>query len=127
MRFVTVAAGLACVLALGATPAFAQQSLDARVQSITNALKILCVEGGSETSWSGQADLELRSKIRDVFTGNMGAAGGGNGQFTQHTWDGIIGGISKDMTEIQAQQSSEARKCMREDGFPLVKAAIDKN
>ena len=87
-------------------------------------LVVLCLAGGSETAISAQGDLELRAKIKDILTGNIGAGAKGETQFTKKTWEGIVGGISKDMTAVQSQQANEARKCMVDNGFTLVNKAL---
>jgi len=101
-----------------------QPSVAEMVQAIAESLKILCLSGGSESSVSVKGDLDLRAKIKDVLTGNIRAAAKGATEFSKQVWDGIIGGISKDMTEIQGRQASEARKCMTDVGFPLVQEAL---
>src|SRR5438477_10533527 len=113
---------LAVFLALGAAPAASQQSIEAKVQTIKESLVVLCLAGGSETIISTKGDLELRSKIKDILTGNVGAAAAGRAEFNKFnkkTWEGIIGGISKEMTAVQSQQATEARKCMVDNGFSL--------
>lgn len=106
------------------SPARAQQTVDAKVRSIADTLVILCMAGGSESTFTAQGDLELRSKLKDILSGNIGAGGGAKTEFTQQKWEGIIGGISKDMTNIQGEQATEVRKCMRENGFNLVNKAL---
>jgi hypothetical protein len=104
--------------------AAAQQDIDAKVKSLTDSIVRLCVAGGSETTISAKGDLELRSKIKDILSGNIGAAAAGATQFDKKTWEGIIGGISTQMTAIQSQQATEARKCMVDYGFNLVNKAL---
>jgi hypothetical protein len=110
--------------ALNFTSAASEESLEARAQSIKDTLVVLCLLGGSETTFSAQGDIELRAKIKDLLTGNIGAAAGGNTKFDKHIWEGIIGGISKEMTAVQSQQVSEARKCMVDHGFELMNKVL---
>jgi hypothetical protein len=111
-------------VALGAAPAVSQQSIEAKVQTIKDTLVVLCLAGGSQTTVSAKGDAELRSKIKDILSGNLGASVSGNTQFTKQTWEGIIGGISKEMTDVQSQQANEARKCMVEHGFTLLSKVL---
>jgi hypothetical protein len=111
-------------LILGAVPAASQQSIEAKAQTIKDMLVVLCLAGGSETLVSAKGDLELRSKIKDILTGNIGGAATGETQFSKKTWEGIVGGISKEMTAIQSQQANEARKCMVDNGFNLVSKVL---
>jgi hypothetical protein len=116
-------------LIVGAQPSLSQSTppqptVAEKVQTITESLKVLCLSGGSESSLSVKGDLDLKAKIKDILTGNIGAAAKGATEFNKQVWDGIIGGISKDMTEIQGRQASEARKCMTDMGFPLVQEAL---
>ena len=115
---------LVATLALGVAPAVSQQTVEAKVQTIKDTLVVLCLAGGSETAVSGKGDLELRAKIKDILTGNIGATAGGETQFSKKTWEGIIGGISKEMTSIQSQQAIEARKCMVDHGFSLISKVL---
>jgi|SRR5215471_9470279 len=117
------------LLIVGAQPSLGQstapqQAIAEKVEMITQSLKVLCLSGGSESNITVKGDLDLKAKIKDVLTGNIGATAKGGGEFNKHTWEGIIGGISKDMTDIQGRQASEARKCMTDLGFPLVQEAI---
>lgn len=107
-----------------AQPAFSQSSPAERAQAIMDSLKVLCLAGGSESTTSVKGDLELKAKIKDILSGNIGAAANGATEFNKHVWDGIIGGISKDMTEIQARQASETRKCMQDTGAVLIQDAL---
>lgn len=102
------------------TGALADDGFEKKTQSITDTLVILCMAGGSESTLTSQGSLQLRSKIRDVLTGNIGADAQAGVGFSKHVWEGIIGGISKDMTAVQSQQANEARKCMVENGFILI-------
>jgi hypothetical protein len=111
-------------LALCATPA-ASQSVDAKAKAITDVLMRLCLAGGSQTEITAEGNLELRAKITDVLTGNLGVTAGARPKFNKTVWEGIIGGISKDMTSIQAEQADAARKCMIDHGFPLIERALE--
>jgi hypothetical protein len=123
MRLRVLGAGLFAMMALTA-PVASQQAIEAKVQTIKDALVVLCLAGGTETVITARGDLELRSKIKDILTGNIGASGGGETQFSKKTWEGIIGGISKEMTGIQSQQANEARKCMVDNGFNLISKVL---
>jgi hypothetical protein len=109
---------------LGLATATAQQSIEAKTQTIKDALLTLCLAGGSESVITAKGDMELRSKIKDVLSGNIGASAGAKGEFSKHVWEGIIGGISKEMTALQSQQASEARKCMVDNGFNLINRVL---
>jgi hypothetical protein len=115
---------LLATLTLTAASAASQETIDTKVKSIKDALVTLCLAGGSETAISAEGDADLRAKIKDILTGNIGAAVQGETKFSKHVWEGIIGGISKDMTAAQSQQASEARKCMVDNGFTLVSKVI---
>jgi hypothetical protein len=109
-------------LVLAAAPAASQQHTpEDKAQTIKDMLVALCLARGSGTIISAKGDLELRSKIKDILTQNLDAAGT---KFSKKTWEGIIGGISKDMTAVQSEQSTEARKCMEKYGFNLVSKAL---
>jgi hypothetical protein len=111
-------------IALGTSPAASQQTVEAKVNTIKDALVVLCLAGGSETSFTAKGDAELRMKIRDILTGNIGATVGAGSQFSKKTWEGVIGGISKEMTAVQSQQVTEARKCMVDNGFALINRVL---
>ena len=97
-------------ISLGAAPAAFQDSIEATVKAVKDALVTLCLAGGSETTLSAKGDLELTAKLKDILSRNAGVGGRGEAQFSKEEWDGIIGGISRDMTPIQSQQASEARR-----------------
>jgi hypothetical protein len=111
--------GLTLVLAAG--PATSQQHTpEAKAHTIKDMLVALCLPRGSGTIISAKGDLELRSKIKDILAENLDTGT----KFSKKTWEGIIGRISKDMTAVQSEQSTEARKCMEEYGFNLVSKAL---
>ena len=116
------------LLIIGSVQSFSQPAqqptVTEKIKTITESLNVLCLSGGSESSLTAKGNLDLKAKIRDILTGNIGAAAKGATEFNKHTWEGITGGISKDMTEIQSRQASEARKCMTDLGFPLVQEAL---
>jgi hypothetical protein len=111
-------------LFLSARPTASQQTIDSKVQTIKDALVTLCLAGGSETNISVQGDVELAAKIKDILSGKIGGSAAGGGKFNKTTWEGIIGGISKDMTANQTAQANEARKCMVDNGFSLIKQVL---
>jgi hypothetical protein len=128
MRFRDRLAVLFATLMLAAAPAASQQAneakAEAKAQTIKDMLVVLCLAGGSETIISTKGDVELRAKIKDILAGNIGAAAAGEAQFSKKAWEGIIGGISKEMTAAQGQQATEARKCMVDNGFGLVSKVL---
>lgn len=109
---------------LAATSAASHESIDKKVRNIKDTLVVLCMAGGSETTLSAKGGLDLQAKIKDILTGNIGAAAAGRTKFNKHTWEGIIGGISKEMTAVQSQEANEARKCMVDYGFNLMNKAL---
>lgn len=119
-----LAAGLMAAQTSLAQPTQNKPSATEKIQTIKDALVTLCLLGGSESSLSVQGNLDFETKLKDILTGNIGAAAKGATKFDKHTWEGIVGGISKDMTEIQGRQASEARKCMTDMGFPLIQEAL---
>jgi hypothetical protein len=115
---------LSAILMTAPIPASADAVSD-KLDSIMKALKSLCLAGGSESVLSARGDVELRSKIKDLLKGNFGGEAVGQTEFSQHVWDEIIGGISKDFTAIQAHEADEARQCMKEVGAPLVRELMN--
>lgn len=108
-------------------PSYAQQtgpSVTEKVNAITDALVKLCLATGSQSTLSIQGNIDLEAKLKEILSGNIGAAAKGATKFDKQVWEGIIGGISKDMSEVQARQSSEARKCMTDLGSALISEAL---
>jgi hypothetical protein len=101
------------------------ETIDEKVKNVKDSLVILCLAGGSETAISAKGDVDLRAKIKDILTGNIGAAAAGETKFSKKVWEGIIGGISNQMTAAQTQQASEARKCMVDNGFSLISRVLN--
>jgi hypothetical protein len=119
-----LATSFVATLILGGMPAATQQSIEAKVQTIKETLVVMCLAGGSETAISAKGNLELSAKMKDILTGKIGAGAQGETEFSKKTWEGIIGGISKDMTAVQSQQVTEARKCMVDNGFNLLSKTL---
>jgi hypothetical protein len=114
------------MLAGAIMPVRAQNTeIDHKVATITDSLLILCLAGGSQTNLSTAGYLDLKTRVKDILTGNFGVHVDGRTQFTREVWAGIIGGLSKDMTAIQGQQATEARKCMEDKGFALISKVLE--
>jgi hypothetical protein len=83
MRFHGWLVAFLATATLGIAPADSQQTVEAKVQSIKDMLVVLCLAGGSETVVSAKGDLELRAKIKDILTGNIGAGAAGGSPIQQ--------------------------------------------
>ena len=126
MRYPYKLSAIVFALTFVVTQLLAEDTAETRAATITQMLVTLCLAGGSESILTTEGNVELRSKIKDLLTGNIGADAAAGGKFTEHVWNGIIGGISKDMTEPQSEQATEARKCMEDHGFAMMDKILSK-
>jgi hypothetical protein len=81
---------------------------------------------GSETYITSDGAVELNANIKDILAGKFGVDTKGKVKFTKEDWQAAIGGISKDTTAAEGQQLSEARKCLIDNGYPLIRALLNK-
>jgi hypothetical protein len=103
----------------------AEDTAEQKAQIVKDTLVFLCMAGGSTSKLSVEGEVDLQAKIRDIISGKIGATVGGKTSFTKETWEGIVGGYSKDMTAVQSAQIDEARKCMIEHGYELLKKILN--
>ena len=109
-RFITVlsaiglpAIGLSAMcLVLMAGPAAAMT-----LQEKTDAVLQACLASGKQQKLDGK--LGVNGGI--TLTGPA-LHGTGDIALTREEWSGLIGGISKDMTQLQADQADKVRDCM---------------
>lgn len=110
---------------LTSVPAFSEDVLDS-ASKLTKTLLLLCMASGSETYIATDGAVELNANIKDILAGKFGVDTKGKVKLTKEEWQAVIGGISKDTTATEGQQLSEARKCLIENGYPLIRALVEK-
>lgn len=68
--------------------------------------------GGSWQQLEGEAKGDVAITLRALRTGDLGGTGALAGKYTKADWEGLQGGISAGMTQVQAQQADAARACL---------------
>jgi hypothetical protein len=80
---------------------------------LIRALMFVCVGGGSEDKLETQGKGEIALTLRKLRTGDLGASGDVAAKYTKAEWQGLVGGISSQMTEVQAAQADKVRECLK--------------
>jgi hypothetical protein len=124
MRCRGLLAAMFFALILDASPTLSEETITQKVSAIKDALVTLCLAGGSQTDITAKGDVELSSQIKDILTGKIGGKIIGKADFKKTTWEGIVGGISKEMTANESQEADSARECMVDNGFLLISKAL---
>ncbi|KRP99633.1 hypothetical protein AOQ72_14185 [Bradyrhizobium yuanmingense] len=85
----------------------------ADTKEIVSALMAICVGGGSEEKLEAQGQVDVALTLKKLRTGDIGGSGGVAGKFSKAEWQGLIGGINSQITELQATQADKVRECLK--------------
>lgn len=94
---------------------------------IISALLAICVGGGSEQKLEGQGQVDVALTLKKLRTGDIGGSGGIAGKFSKAEWQGLIGGINSQITELQASQADKVRECLKPYMPGIVEAVLKAN
>lgn len=86
---------------------------NADLQEMVTALLAICVGGGSEQKLEAQGQGEVALTLKKLRTGDIGGSAGVATKFSKSEWQGLIGGINAQMTEMQAAQADKVRECLK--------------
>jgi hypothetical protein len=100
---------------------------DADTNEIVSALMFICVGGGSEEKLEAQGQIDVALTLKKLRTGDIGGSGGIAGKFSKSEWQGLIGGISAQTTELQASQADKVRDCLKPYMPGIVEAVLKSN
>lgn len=97
-----------------------------KMQETVELLMQICVGKSTfeklETSGKGDVALTLQ-KLKSL--GDFGVSGGASATFTKEQWVGLSGGISKELTAVQADQADKVRECLKPYMAGIVKAILE--
>jgi hypothetical protein len=88
------------------TPALADMS------DTVGLLLRVCLAGGTSEQVENQATGDVALTLKALKSGNIGGEGGIARKYTKTEWEGLQGGISSGMTELQGDQADKARACL---------------
>jgi hypothetical protein len=94
---------------------------------IISALLAICVGGGSEQKLEGQGQIDVALTLKKLRTGDIGGSGGIAGKFSKSEWQGLVGGINAQITELQAAQADKVRECLKPYMPGIVEAVLKAN
>ena len=92
---------------------FSPRAEAADIRETVAALLFICVGGGSEEKLEADGKIELALTLKKLRSGDIGGLGEVGAKFTKAEWQGLVGGIGKEITEKQADQANEVRKCLK--------------
>lgn len=108
-------------LAMGPSQASADTS------EIVSALLAICVGGGSEQKLEADGKVDVALTLKKLRSGDIGGSGGVAGKFSKSEWQGLIGGINAQITELQASQADKVRDCLKPYMPGIVEAVLKAN
>jgi hypothetical protein len=85
----------------------------ADTRDIVNALLTICAGGGSEEKLDAQGQVDVALTLKKLRTGDIGGSGGIATKYSKSEWQGLIGGINAQVTEMQAAQADKVRDCLK--------------
>lgn len=101
------------VLVISSWLVIGNSQASAETSEIVSALLAICVGGGSEQKLEAQGQIDVALTLKKLRTGDIGGSGGIAGKFTKSEWQGLIGGINAQITELQASQADKVRECLK--------------
>lgn len=94
---------------------------------IVSALLAICVGGGSEQKLEADGKVDVALTLKKLRSGDIGGSGGVAGKFSKSEWQGLIGGINAQITELQASQADKVRDCLKPYMPGIVEAVLKAN
>jgi hypothetical protein len=96
----------------------------AEMKDVVTLLLRVCMAGGTWQQLEGEARGDVAITLRALRTGDLGAKAAIDGKYTKADWEGLQGGISAGMTQVQAQQADAARECLKPYMSGIVQAIL---
>jgi|SRR6516165_2638520 hypothetical protein len=84
----------------------------ADMKDVVSLLLKVCLAGGTSAQVEGEARGDVALTLKALRTGDIGANGALAGKYSKADWEGLQGGISAGMTQVQADQADKARACL---------------
>jgi hypothetical protein len=84
----------------------------ADMKDVVSLLLRVCLAGGTSQQVDGDAKGEVAFTLAALKKGDVGASGVLAGKYTKADWEGLQGGISAGMTQLQGEQANAARACL---------------
>ena len=91
----------------------ADRPASADMDNVVSQLVKICFGGGSANEVEGAATAETAITLKALRTGNIGGTAGVAGKYKKSEWEGLIGGINSNLTQLQADQADKARECLK--------------
>jgi hypothetical protein len=102
----------AAVIVAGYLTAF-NFEVRADTRDVVSALLAICVGGGSEEKLDAGGQVDISLTLKKLRTGDIGGSGGIATKYSKAEWQGLIGGINAQVTEMQAAQADKVRECLK--------------
>jgi hypothetical protein len=84
----------------------------ADMKDVVSLLLKVCLAGGTSQQVDGEAKGEIALTLAALKKGDIGANGALAGKYTKADWEGLQGGISSGITQLQGEQANAARACL---------------
>jgi hypothetical protein len=116
---------LMAAISLGTTVTFDGARADMS-ETVSRLLKV-CLATGSASELEGSGNGEVSLTLRALRTGNIGAGGSLGGRYIKKDWEGLQGGLSAGMSQLQADQADKVRACLAPYMPGIVQAILQSN
>jgi hypothetical protein len=90
-------------------PVHAASNLD----SATNTLLVLCIGSGSEEKLETQGQGDVALTFKKLLAGDIGGSGGIAGKYSKSEWQGLVGGLNSQISQLQAAEAEKVRECLK--------------
>jgi hypothetical protein len=94
-------------------PMIASARADSDIKDTVQALISLCVGGGSTETLEAEGKGDVALTLKKLLAGEIGGSGGVAGKYSKSEWQGLIGGLNSQMTQMQADQADKVRECLK--------------
>ena len=86
---------------------------DSSIKDTVQALISLCIGGGSTETLEAEGKGDVALTLKKLLAGEIGGSGGVAGKYSKSEWQGLIGGLNSQMTQMQADQADKVRECLK--------------
>jgi hypothetical protein len=85
----------------------------ADMNEVVSQLLKVCLAGGSALQLEADGKGEVALTLKALRTGQIGGNAGIAGKYSKTEWEGLMGGISSELTQLQVGEADKARECLK--------------
>jgi hypothetical protein len=96
-----------------------------KAQTAAELVAALCLGSGNETTMSGSVKGEVTANLKEIFKKGIGGTGAVDGKVETKSWEGLIGGLNSSISQLQSDQATAVRECIKPHIDKIVAKALE--